>query len=164
MQMERRWTQRKPVKVDVVIDNQPVGLMRGRIANVSVGGLYVHTGPITPAPQAHVELVLLRQTESGTRVYRIPTTVVRTANQGVGLVIHQYDLDSFRTLVALLLDPNSPPPEAAQTASLPGANINPAEDRQRLDPELAGTAGTAEVVVARVVPTSHPSPYKGDLD
>lgn len=164
MRAERRWNLRKPVTADVVIDNQPIGLMRGRITNVSVGGLYVHTGPLTPAPQAHVELVLLRQAESGTRVFRIPTMVVRTANQGVGLVIHQYDLDSFRTLVALLLDPNFPPPEAAPTASVPDANTNPADDRQRLDPGLAGTAGTAEVAVARIVPLSqNASPHPGDF-
>jgi hypothetical protein len=157
MRTERRWGLRKSVLADVVIDNQPAGLARGRIANVSVGGLFVHTADAAPEPRSHVELVLLRQTGAGTRVYRIPTTVVRTANKGVGLVVNHYDLDTFRTLVALLLDSDSSP-----TADAP--NHNPGDDRQRPNPELAGTAGTAEVAVARVVPSSpNASPNSGDF-
>lgn len=144
MQTERRWGVRKSVTADVVIDHQPAGLARGRIANASVGGLYVQTGANAPL-QSQVEIVLMRRTETGTRVYRVPTMVVRTADKGIGFVVHRYDLDTFRTLVALLLESNP-------TAAAPNGNTG--DDRQRLDPVLAGTAGTAEVAVARVVPLS----------
>jgi len=157
MRTERRSGLRKVVTADVVIDNQPAGLARGHIANVSVGGLFIHTADAAPELRSHVELVLLRQTGAGTRVYRIPTTVVRTAtNEGIGLMVNHYDLDTFRSLVALLLDSN-PPADAPN-------NGNPGDDRQRLDSELAGTAGTAEVAVARVVPSSpNASPNSGDF-
>ena len=154
MQPERRWATRKSLTADVVVDHQPVGLARGRIANVSVSGLYVKTGAPLP-PQSQVELVLMRQTEAGTHVYRIPTTVVRKATEGLGLVVHRYDLDTFRTLVTLLL-------ESDATAA---PNDNPGDGAQRPDPVLAGTAGTAEVAVARVVPiTPNASPKSGDFD
>lgn len=154
MQPERRWATRKSLTADVVVDHQPAGLARGRIANVSVSGLYVKTEATLP-PRSHVELVLMRQSPAGTHVYRIPTTVVRKATEGLGLVVHRYDLDTFRTLVTLLLDSD------ATTAP----NGNPGNDPRRLDPVLAGTAGTAEVAVARVVPMSpNASPKSGDFD
>lgn len=154
MQAERRWATRKSLTAEVVIDQQPAGLARGRIANASVSGLYVETGA-TPPPRSQLELVLMRQGATGTQVYRIPATVARKATEGLGLVVHRYDLDTFRTLVTLLLDVDSTTPP----------NGNPGNDRQRPDPVLAGTAGTAEVAVARVVPTSlNASPRPGDFD
>ena len=155
MHTERRSALRKAVGADIIIDHQPTGLARGRIANVSVGGLYVRTGSGTPSPRAQVELVLMHQTESGTRVYRLPTRVVRTTRDGVGLAVQHYDLDTFRTLTALLLS----------TQSATAADDNPGADQQRPAPVLAGTAGTAEVAVARVVPVSpNVSPHPSDFD
>jgi len=141
MQAERRWATRKSLAADVVIDHQPAGLARGCIANASVSGLYVETGA-APPPRSQLELVLMRQSATGTHAYRIPATVVRKASAGLGFVVHRYDLDTIRTLVTLLLD--SDPTTAP--------NGNPGDDRQRPAPVLAGTAGTAEVAVARVVP------------
>lgn len=104
MRTERRLGLRKSMQADVVIDNQPASLLRGRISNVSVGGLYVCTIPAALAPHSRVELVFMRQVDGVTRVYRLSAMVVRRANEGVGLLINHYDLDAFRALVALLLE------------------------------------------------------------
>lgn len=103
MGTERRWGARKPLNLEVVIDNQPLCLLRGQIGNISIGGLYVKTSGELPA-NSRVELVLLLQEQGGTRVYRMPAMVVRAAGDGAGLMFDQYDVNAFRTLVALLLD------------------------------------------------------------
>ena len=104
MGMERRWGMRKSVEVEVVIDNQPVCLLRGRIDNISIGGLFVHTEPAPLRMNTPVELVLLLEDDNGTRVYRLPAVVVRITAEGAGLMFDQYDVNAFRTLVVLLLE------------------------------------------------------------
>lgn len=104
MGTERRWGARKPVEVDVVIDNQPLCLMRGRIGNISIGGLFVQTAGGALHENAKVELVLLLQEDGTTRVYRMPALVVRVTPDGAGFMFDQYDVNAFRTLVALVLD------------------------------------------------------------
>lgn len=101
--MERRWGMRKAIEVDVVIDNQPACLLRGRIGNISVGGLYVRTEPGSLSKNSQVELVLMLQQDNGTRVYRLHAMVARLAPDGAGLMFDQYDVNAFRALVVLLL-------------------------------------------------------------
>ncbi|MBI3897819.1 MAG: PilZ domain-containing protein [Gammaproteobacteria bacterium] len=103
MGMERRWGTRKPVEVNVVIDNQPMSLLPGQIGDVSIGGLFVKTEATALRMNAPVELVLLLDTEGNTRVYRLPAIVVRLTGDGAGLMFDQYDVTAFRTLVMLLL-------------------------------------------------------------
>src|SRR5690554_764782 len=88
--MERRWGIRKSVDVEVVIDCQRRGLLRGRLGNVSVGGLFVRTEPSVLTRNTHVEVVLMLQHADGTRVYRMPALVVRLSPNGVGLMLDQY--------------------------------------------------------------------------
>ncbi len=103
MEMERRWGVRKPVTVDVVVDNQPACLLRAQIGDISIGGLFVRTeAPQTLHRHARVELVLMPQQNGATRVYRLPATVVRLSTDGAGLMFDEYDLSAFRTLVLLL--------------------------------------------------------------
>lgn len=118
--MERRWGMRKTIGVDVVIDNQPVCLLRGHIGNVSVGGLFVQTEPTNLRKNSRVELVLLFQQDGPTRVYRMPALVVRTTADGVGLMFDQYDVDAFRALVVLLLAQR----KATSTASADAGNLS----------------------------------------
>lgn len=162
MRTERRWGLRKSVQADVLIDNQPASVLRGRVSNVSVGGLYVSTIPAALAPRSRVELVLMRQVAGATRVYRLSATVVRRANEGVGLLITHYDLDAFRALVALLLE------QAGSWGETPGerqpisASVNTGDEHRPLGLGLAGTAGTA-VAVTGVEPIYHnDSPQRGD--
>lgn len=103
MATDRRWGIRKPVEVDVVIDNQPACLLQGRIGNVSVGGLFVRTEPGGLVMNTAIELVLMLQQENGMRVYRMPAVVARITRDGAGLRFDQYDVGAFRTLVVLLL-------------------------------------------------------------
>ena len=163
MRTERRWGLRKAVQADVLIDNQPASLLRGRINDVSVGGLYVSTIPVALAPNSGVELVFMRQVQGATRVYRLSAMVVRRGNEGVGLLINHYDLDAFRALVALLLEQTGSGSEASEHQSV-SASVNTGNERRPLGLGLAGTAGTA-VAAPRVEPIYHnDSPQPGDTD
>lgn len=162
MRTERRWGLRKTVQAEVVIDNQPTSLLRGRISNVSVGGLYVSTIPVALAPHSRVELVFMRQVQGVTRVYRLSAVVVRRGHEGVGLLINHYDLDAFRALVALLLEQSGSWGEAPGERQPVSASVNTGDEHRPLGRGLAGTAGTA-VAVARVEPIYHnDSPQRGD--
>jgi hypothetical protein len=104
MGMERRWGVRRPVEVEVLIDNQPACTLQGRVDNISIGGLFVKTEASSLRMNAPVELVLSIDEAGNKHVYRLPAVVVRQANGGVGLMFDQYDVSAFRTLVVLLLD------------------------------------------------------------
>lgn len=135
--MERRWGLRKAIEVDVVIDNQPASLLRGRIGNVSIGGLFVRTEAKNLRKNAQVELVLMLQQDSGTRIYRMPAMVVRLTQDGAGLMFDEYDVNAFRALVVLLL--------AQQKAGESSANHNNSlsiEGGARAASVLEGTTGS----------------------
>lgn len=164
MRTERRWGLRKSVQADVLIDNQPASLLRGRISDVSVGGLYVSTIPAALAPNSRVELVFMRQVQGVTRVYRLSAMVVRRGTEGVGLLINHYDLDAFRALVALLLEQTGSWSAASGKQQPVSASVNTGDEHRPLGLELAGTAGTA-VAVPRIEPIYHnDSPQPGDTD
>lgn len=116
MEMERRSGLRKPVDVDVVIDNQPLCLLRGTIDDIAIGGLFVKTGGGLDV-QSRVELVLMLRHNGTTQVYRLPALVVRVTDDGAGLKLDEYDLNAFRVLVALLIE-NSKRAAAASTPQL----------------------------------------------
>jgi len=156
MRTERRWGMRKSVEVDVVIDNQPVSLLHGRIGNVSIGGLFVKTTPVALNPNSPVELVLMLHENGGTRVYRMPAIVVRLTNHGAGLIFDRYNIDAFRTLVFLLRDSRAFGIRRGKTTSR--AKHPPILDRPikpGLDTGLAGTTRGADGAAALVGSSSY---------
>lgn len=160
--MERRWGMRKAVEIDVVIDNQPESLLRGQIGNVSVGGLYVRTEPRNLSKDSQVELVLMLQQDSGTRVYRMAAMVVRLTHEGAGLMFDQYDVNAFRALVGLLLARQ----KASAAAIKEGRNNafsfsidGDADVASVLEGTTGGAAGTARTFVPA---SKQPSPVHGE--
>ncbi len=153
MTMERRWGIRKSVEIDVVIDNQPNCLLRGRIGNVSIGGLFVRTEPAGLAVNSQVELVVILHEEQGARVYRMPAMVVRLTPNGAGFMFDQYDVNAFRTLVMLLLAGQRAPagrrPEPRYRPSRAPLSIG---DGARAASILEGTTGNAATAAAPVAP------------
>lgn len=162
MDMERRWGVRKSIEVDVVIDNQPNCLQRGRIGDVSIGGLFVRTEPAGLAMNSQVELVLMLQQKDGTRVYRMPAMVARLTANGAGFMFDQYDVNAFRTLVVLLLarQKSSHRPEPHHRHSRLPLSI---EDGARAAPIREGTTGKVATAAAPAVPVLPPlSPICGE--
>ncbi len=158
--MERRWGLRKPVEIDVVIDNQPECLLRGQIGNVSVGGLYVRTEPGNLSKNSQVELVLMLQQDKGTRVYRMAAMVVRLTDDGAGLMFDQYDVNAFRALVVLLLTRQKASTAAGDRTHTFSFSIDGDADVASV---LKGTTGRAAGAARTFVPTlKQPSPVHGE--
>lgn len=151
--MERRWGMRKAIQVDVVIDNQPACLLRGRIGNVSTGGLFVQTEPTSLSQNEQVELVLMLQQESGTRVYRISAMVVRLAQDGAGLMFDQYDVNAFRALVVLLLAQQKAARTQTNKERVNALSFSK-EGGRRVASTLEGTTGVAAGAVGSLAPIS----------
>ena len=162
--MERRWGARKPVEVDVVVDNQPACLRRGTIGDVSIGGLFVRMEPKGLTPDAPIELVLLLQQEGGMQVYRMPAVVARLAPDGAGLRFDQYDVGAFRILVMLLLALKRGGAAAANRfadpfrSSLPSAVAGGGPASRALE----GTAGRIALASGAAAPVSATSPVHGE--
>ncbi|HEY3487025.1 MAG TPA: PilZ domain-containing protein [Gammaproteobacteria bacterium] len=149
MGMDRRWGMRKPVSVDVVIDNLPSNLLRGHIGNISIGGLFVKTAPMPLRVNAPVELVLLLEDDDGTRVYRLPAVVVRLTPEGAGLMFDQYDVNAFRTLVVLLLEQQRISATAnKRLARRAMANVSTEDDAESVDWVVEGTSELAAEAAA----------------
>lgn len=157
--MERRWGMRKSIDVEVVIDNQPACLIRGRIGNVSVGGLFVRTEDSSLAMNSQVELVLMLQQDQGTQVYRLPAMVVRLTPQGAGLMFDEYDVDAFRTLVALLLAKQRAAKQPGETSALP-VSIDRGKAAASVKEGVTRETALAAAPVAPVL--AQPSPAIGE--
>jgi hypothetical protein len=163
MGMERRWGMRRPVDVEVVLDNQPASLLRGRIGNISIGGLFVKTEPTALRLHAPIELVLLLDDRSGTRVYRLPAIVVRLTDDGVGLMFDQYDVNAFRTLVVLLLEQQKNSANAAKRREFAVAARSTEDDAECADLIVEGASEPAMDAVAVASALQQLSPLFGEL-
>lgn len=155
--MDRRWGMRKPVGIDVVIDNHPSCLLRGRIGNVSVGGLFVQTEATNLNPNSRVEIVLMLQKDNGTSVYRMPAMVVRLTPSGAGLRFDEYDVNAFRALVMLLLAQRQTSTATARTPAEPFCI-----ESGRAARPFEGTAAASVRAVEFVSARQEPSPAHGE--
>lgn len=101
--MEHRGGTRRTIDAKVTIDCRPVGLMHGRIQNISAGGLYIKMRPLRAMKNDNVKIVLLQRRGTVRRVHRISAVVIRWGNDGAGLMFSRLPPNAFYTLLALLL-------------------------------------------------------------
>lgn len=99
MGMEHRWGIRRPIDLDVMVDCHSRGALRGRIRNISSGGLFVATGAASPPVHAGVNLAFTLRTNGLIRISRIEAVVTRVAEDGFGLMFSQFNP---RALAAVL--------------------------------------------------------------
>jgi hypothetical protein len=101
--MEQRSGKRRAIDAQVVIDCRPTALTRGRIKNVSVGGMYIKMRPLRGLRNDHVKLVLVRRENGVSRIYRLPAVVIRWTRDGAGLMFSELTPNAFYALLAILL-------------------------------------------------------------
>lgn len=109
MGLEHRWNQRKPVQVQAIILHRPLGLLRGRVLNVSVDGALVDTGCIILPPQALVDITFALVIDDKQRLYQIEAMVVhqggnRHTGNRHGLLFKDFTLEDFRTAVRVIIE------------------------------------------------------------
>lgn len=102
--MEHRWSMRKPIANSVMLKGTPFGVIQVRAKDISLGGMYVDTGKKPLNINASVDLAFTVTEESERKVCVVPAVVVRTTDEGAGLMFHRFAPSTFRLLGSLLLN------------------------------------------------------------
>lgn len=106
---EHRWSVRKPMVVDVGLNQQGSMKNRYRSRNLSMEGVFVESGADAWPVNTLLELELplygqLRQTR-----HRVPVVVVHRTGEGMGLMFCVFDQALFKTVEYLLYEAVSEP-------------------------------------------------------
>ncbi len=100
--MEKRWTVRTPVRLNVDLLYKDLEVVNCRTRDISLSGVYVELEQLQPGQDVPVELVFkFGEAGSYTR-YRVPARVARADGVGVGLMFRDIDASSFRALREVL--------------------------------------------------------------
>lgn len=91
------------IDAGIIVDCRPAGLVRGRVRNISVGGLYVRMRPMPGLANDQVTVVFVRRERGVCRIYRLPAVIVRWSREGAGLMFTELTSNSFYALLAILL-------------------------------------------------------------
>jgi hypothetical protein len=114
--MENRWSTRKTLKGDAVVEGPGLGRVQATLRDVSLGGALVETGDVSLPLNAPVSVAFnLSPGDDHRGDYRLHATVVRRDASRVGLLFQDLDTETIRSLRATLYGP------AVPLSSPPGA-------------------------------------------
>lgn len=101
MAIEHRWGVRQPANFEVIIDYPRLGLVRGRIRDISLTGLYIETDIRLPLHTCVNLAITVR--DSGTmRICRWSAMVTRVTPLGAGMMLDRFDLNELSTVMMQL--------------------------------------------------------------
>ncbi len=108
MRLEHRWSPRTPVQAHAIIFHRPLGLLRGKVLNVSLDGALIDTGCITLPPHALVKLTLALDAGGKQRSYQMEAMVAHHGSNNRdrnhhGLMFKDFQLEDFRSAVRIML-------------------------------------------------------------
>lgn len=101
--MERRWNMRSPIRLDVALVYDGLGIVRCRTRDLSLAGLFLETGAITLPHHAAFD-VMLDDGAAPRKMFRLPALVVRVTREGVGAMFRDLDNRAADHLKTLLID------------------------------------------------------------
>ena len=102
--MEHRWSMRKPITNSVMLKGTPFGVIQVSARDISLGGMYVDTGKKPLHLNATVDLAFMVSGDNERQVCVVPAVVVRTTDEGAGLMFQRFAPSTFRLLGSLLLN------------------------------------------------------------
>jgi hypothetical protein len=97
MQSERRWNERHPVAINIVVYYSGLGLIQGKTKNLSIDGTFIDTGRITLHQGGEVDLILYDPADSSTQ-QRVRARIVRLDDDGAGMVFRDIPLGAYELL------------------------------------------------------------------
>lgn len=101
--MERRWCQRKPIAMEVVLYYAGLGLVRCKAMDLSYDGAYIETGEAMIPARARVELYFDDGHQEQPDSVRIPARVVHAGHGGMGVLFSDYEGHAYRFLQSRIL-------------------------------------------------------------
>ena len=100
--MEHRWSARKPVTGNVVVECPRVGLVKATMRDVSLSGMFVDTGPMVLPLNAPVSVVFNIPSEKSDGDYCLQAMIVRHTAKGAGIMFLDPDSETIRGMRAKL--------------------------------------------------------------
>ena len=101
MCIEHRWAARQPAVLPVSLKCRSIGLVRGRLRNISNGGALVQA-PAPLPPNAPVEVILPVHPGPSAKSYRLPAIVTRSDKNGIGLMFDRVEPEMWVALLTHL--------------------------------------------------------------
>lgn len=102
MPIEHRWSERKPIELDVSIYYEPMGSITGRTRDVSLEGMFVETPGVELPVEAELEISFATDTGGKLQQHQMPAYVVHGNGQGIGLMLRHVDYNDFYALRYML--------------------------------------------------------------
>ena len=102
MGMEHRWSERKPVTMDVTLHYDPVGQISGKTRDISLEGMYVETEGVTIPSRAEVKVLFETNSLGAKQSHCVPAYVVHNQGNGVGLLLRHSGYEDFYALRHML--------------------------------------------------------------
>jgi PilZ domain-containing protein len=99
---EPRHSIRRPVNLDVVVNHGMTFSVPSQVRNLSLTGAFVEMDAAHLPVGAFVEIVLRYHYDGKAIVHRLPATVARIEERGIGLSFDRYDDDTYTDLSNLL--------------------------------------------------------------
>lgn len=102
MEAEQRFSIRKRISLDIVINHDLAYSKRWKVHDLSLAGALVEMKREGLSPGTPVEAVLALKHHGDYRLHRLPADVIRTDRNSVALRFRQYDNSAYTALVNLL--------------------------------------------------------------
>ena len=102
MMIERRWTMRAPIDLDVEMFFQGEESAVCKALDIGLGGVFMKINRSEVLPDEDVELVFLLGAGSHSIKHKIKAKIVRMSAQGLGLMFKDFDATAFRSLQEIL--------------------------------------------------------------
>lgn len=100
--IERRWTTRTPINLDVEVLGHGAGMAVCKALDIGLGGVFLKINPDEILPDSNVELFFVLGTGEARIKHKIKARVVRATTQGLGLMFRDFDATAFRSLQEVL--------------------------------------------------------------
>ncbi len=100
--IERRWTARTPINLDVEVLSHGAGMVACKALDIGLGGVFLKINPDEILPDSNVELYFLLGAGEARLKHKIKAKVVRATTHGIGLMFRDFDATAFRSLQEVL--------------------------------------------------------------
>jgi len=103
MTMEHRWSERKPIEMEVSLYYAPIGRITGKTRDISLEGMFVHTTGVELPLHAELEVSFVTRTGGNEHAHQMPAYVVHgNGNGDIGLMLRHVDYSDFYALRHML--------------------------------------------------------------
>lgn len=96
--MEHRWSARRPVTGNVVVECPRIGLVRAALRDVSLGGMCVETNAVVIPINAPVSVVFDLESDEQREGYCLQAMVVRHTSRGAAIMFLDPEASVVRSM------------------------------------------------------------------